>query len=66
MNVIDHETYNLLNTITVSSGEFITHRKPINKSSWASRFGKLLGKELAKTAMKISDDTINPKRSIRR
>ena len=66
MNVIDHETYNLLNTITVSSGEFITHRKPINKSSWASRFGKLLGKELAKTAMKIFDDTINPKRSKRR
>lgn len=52
MNVIDYEAYDLLNTITVSSGQFITHRNPINKSSRATRFGKLLGRELTKTAKK--------------
>ena len=66
LKVIDQETTALLNTISVSSGQFTTNRKPINRSSWASRFGKLLGKKLAKTAMNIFDDMINPKSARKR
>lgn len=66
MWLIEQETTALLNTITIANGQVSMQRRPIKKIDWATRLGRLLGKELVKTASKIFEDTVNPKRTKRR
>ena len=51
-----------LNLITVQNGQFKAPPIPKRRSSWASQLGKMLGKAIAKSTVKIFEDMTKPDR----
>ena len=46
-----------LNMITVKDNQFVAPKLAKSKSSWASRFGAMLGRAIAKTTVKMFEET---------